>query len=116
MKSYFMEKQPAVKIIEQNDEYFVFICLNGIKKQEIDNYSPTDGERIYWAYDYNEFCCKKKDLDLDDVKSNPEKYLEYPPKEKSDKEKIAELEELNAELSATMDDILTNILPVIMSK
>lgn len=111
MKSYFMEKQPAVKVVEQNDKYFVFICLNGTKKQEIDDYSPTDGERIYWVYDYNEFCCKKEDLNLDDVNANPEKYLTYPPKEKSDNERIVELEELNAELSATMDYILTDILP-----
>lgn len=111
MKSYFMEKQPAVKVIEQNDKYFVFICLNETESQKNDNISPTDDQNAYLEYDYNEFICKKEDLDLDDIKTNPEKYLTYPPREKSDKERITELEELNTELSAAMDYILTDILP-----
>lgn len=116
MKSYFTEKQPSVNVVEQDDEYFVFICLNETEKQENDDYSSADEERICLEYDYNEFHDKKENLDLDDIKTNPEKYLEYPPKEKSNKEKIAELEELNAELSATMDYILTDILPLITNE
>lgn len=116
MKSYFMEKQPSVKVIEQNDEYFIFMCLNEAERHGNDDYSSTDEKRICWEYDYNEFHDKKENLDLNDIKANPEKYLEYPTKEKSDKEKIAELEELNAELSATMDYILTDILPLITNE
>lgn len=54
-------------------------------------------------------------LDIDDVKTNPEKYLNYEKATvKTDKERIAELEAMNAELSTTVDSILTDVLPTLM--
>ena len=79
-----MEKQPSVKVIEQNDEYFIFICLNETRHGN-DDYSSVDGETeeiSCWEYDYNEFHDKKENIDLEDIKNNPEKYLEYPVRKK----------------------------------
>ena len=50
------------------------------------------------------------------LKTNPEKYLNYKKAVvKTDKERIAELEAMNAELSTTVDSILTDVLPTLMS-
>lgn len=49
------------------------------------------------------------------MKTNPEKYLNYEKATvKTDKERIAELEAMNAELSTTVDSILTDVLPTLM--
>ena len=66
-------------------------------------------------YDYKEIIEDIGILDINDVKTNPEKYLNYEKAaEKTDKERIAELEAMNAELSTTVDSILTDVLPTLM--
>ena len=114
-KSRFMEKQPSVKIVEK-DKVYVYICLNETEVTE----DHTNGEEsseptTMYEYDYKEIIEDIGVLDIDDVKANPEKYLNYEKATvKTDKERIAELEAMNAELSTTVDSILTDVLPTLM--
>ena len=114
-KSRFMEKQPSAKVVEK-DKVYVYICLNEKEVTEDHTNSEESSESItMYEYDYNEIIEDIGVLDIDDVKTNPEKYLNYKKAvEKTDKERIAELEAMNAELSTTVDSILTDVLPTLM--
>ena len=114
-KSRFMEKQPSVKVVEK-DKVYVYICLNEKEFTEDHTNSEESSESItMYEYDYNEIIEDIGVLDIDDVKTNPEKYLNYEKAvEKTDKERIVELEAMNAELSTTVDSILTDVLPALM--
>lgn len=111
-KSRFMEKQPSVTVIEK-EKVYVFICLNETEVTEENMNSEESSTPVtMYEYDYNEIIEDIGILDIDDVKANPEKYLNYEKTvEKTDKERIAELEAMNAELSTTVDSILTDVLP-----
>lgn len=112
-KSRFMEKQPSVKVVEK-DKVYVYICLN--EKEVTEDRREESAEPVtMYEYDYNEIIEDIGVLDIDDMKTNPEKYLNYKKAvEKTDKERIAELEAMNAELSTTVDSILTDVLPTLM--
>lgn len=116
-KSRFMEKQPSVLVIER-DKVYVYICLN--EKEVTEDYVNDEESAnpvTMYEYDYNEIIEDSDVLDIDDVKANPEKYLNYEKAvEKTDKERIAELEAMNAELSTTVDSILTDVLPALMGE
>lgn len=113
-KSRFMEKQPSVKVVEK-DKVYAYVCLN---ETEVTENHVNDGESVsitMYEYDYNEIIEDIGILDINDVKTNPEKYLDYKKStEKTDKERIVELEAMNTELSTTVDSILTDILPTLM--
>ena len=115
-KSRFMERQPSVKVVEK-DKVYVYICLNETEVTEdyMNSEESTEPVTMY-EYDYKEIIEDIGILDMNDVKTNPEKYLNYKKAvEKTDKERIAELEAMNAELSTTVDSILTDVLPTLMS-
>ena len=114
-KSRFMEKQPSAKVVEK-DKVYVYICLNEKEVTEDHINSEESAEPVtMYEYDYNEIIEDIGVLDIDDVKTNPEKYLNYKKAVgKTDKERIAELEAMNAELSTTVDSILTDVLPTLM--
>ena len=111
-KSRFMEKQPSVTVIEK-DKVYVFICLNETEvTEESMNGEESSTSVTMYEYDYNEIIENIGVLDIDDVKKNPEDYLNYEKAvEKTDKERIAELEAMNLEMSITLDSILTDIIP-----
>ena len=112
-KSRFMEKQPSAKVVEK-DKVYVYICLNEKEVTEDRREEFIEPVTMY-EYDYNEIIEDIGVLDIDDIKANPEKYLNYEKAvEKTDKERIAELEAMNAELSTTVDSILTDVLPTLM--
>lgn len=113
-KSRFMEKQPSVKVVEK-DKVYVYICLNEKVIEDHINSEESAEPVTMYEYDYNEIIEDIGILDIDDIKANPEKYLNYKKAtEKTDKERIAELEAMNAELSTTVDSILTDVLPSLM--
>lgn len=97
-KARFSESQQPVKIIENGDMVTVFICLNGVEKT--DENAFEESSTSYIEYDYNEFVEEKSLLDMDDLNSNPEKYLNYivnPELDKLKNEKIEESKTLLAE-------------------
>ena len=116
-KSRFMEKQPSVKVVEK-DKVYVYICLNEKEVTEENMNSEKSSEPVtMYEYDYKEIIEDIGILDINDVKTNPEKYLNYEKAaEKTDKERIAELEAMNAELPTTVDSILTDVLPTLMGE
>ena len=115
-KSRFMEKQPSAKVVEK-DKVYVYICLNEKEVTEDHINSEESAEPVtMYEYDYKEIIEDIGVLDVDDVKSNPEKYLNYEKATvKTDKERIAELEAMSAELSITVDSILTDVLPTLIN-
>lgn len=97
-KARFSESQQPVKIIENGDMVTVFICLNGVEKKDENTFGESSTS--YIEYDYNEFVEEKSLLDMDDLNSNPEKYLNYivnPELDKLKNEKIEESKTLLAE-------------------
>ena len=89
VKARFSESQQPVKIIENGDMVTVFICLNGVEKT--DENAFEESLTSYIEYDYNEFVEEKSLLDMDDLNSNPENYLNYivnPELDKLKNEKI----------------------------
>lgn len=97
-KARFSESQQPVKIIENGDMVTVFICLNGVEKT--DENAFEESLTSYIEYDYNEFVEEKSLLNMDDLNSNPENYLNYivnPELDKLKNEKIAESKTLLAE-------------------
>lgn len=109
-----MGKQPSVKVVEK-DKVYVFICLNETEVTEENmNGEESSIPVTMYEYDYNEIIEDIGVLNIDDVKENPEKYLNYEKTvEKTDKERIAELEAMNLEMSITLDSILTDVLPAL---
>lgn len=114
-KARFMEKQQPVTVVEK-DKTYVYICLNEKEVKEESGVESESSEPVtMYEYDYNEIIEDAGILDIDDVKANPENYLSYEKEsEKTDKERIAELEAMNSEMSATLDSILTDVLPTLM--
>ncbi len=116
-KSRFMEKQQPVLVIER-DKIYVYICLNETEVTDDRTNGEESAEPVtMYEYDYKEIIEDIGVLDIDDVKENPEKYLDYEKAvEKTDRERIAELEAMNAEMSTTLDSLLTDIIPSLMGE
>ena len=112
-----MEKQQPVLVIER-DKIYVYICLNETEVTDDHTNGEESAEPVtMYEYDYKEIIEDIGVLDIDDVKANPEKYLNYEKaSEKTDKERIAELEAMNAEMSTTLDSLLTDIIPSLMGE
>lgn len=115
-KSRFMNKQQPVTIIEK-DKMYVYICINEkevVEEAQIGDSLSSTPVTLY-EYDYNEIIEDIGILDVEDIKNNPEKYINYKKDTRTDKERIEELEAMNNELSATLDNLLTDIIPSLMS-
>lgn len=97
MKARFDTTQEPVSIRQLNGMDYVYICLNENIVTEIPD-GRKEGQ-TYHEYDYKEISEPTGTLDLDDVKANPEKYLNYKAAVKTDTERIGTLE-------ATTDDII----------
>lgn len=70
-KAKFIEEQPEVKVTERDGIYYIFICLNGEWKEE----KMSDTTERFWECDYNEIVTD--DIDVEDVRENPESYIDY---------------------------------------
>ncbi len=97
MKARFDATQNAVSIRQLDGIDYVYICLNENIVTEIPE--GQEEEQTYYEYSYREISEHAGTLDLDDVKTNPEKYLNYKNEVKTDTERIDTLE-------ATTDDII----------
>lgn len=78
IKARFIEEQPKVKVTERDGMYYIFICLNGEWKEQIEE---IDGETVttkYWECDFNEIITDE--IDIEDVENNPEDYIDYTVK------------------------------------
>lgn len=104
MKARFDAAQDAVSIRRLDGIDYVYICLNENIVTEIPE--GQEEEQTYYEYSYREISEPTGTLDLDDVKTNPVKYLNYENEVKTDTERIDTLE-------ATTDDIILMIADLI---
>lgn len=97
MTACFDTEQPSARIVEQGKVY-VFIALNGRwTNRQVENGQEP---QACWECDYAEIVCEKDQIDLDDVRENPGKYLDWePPAKKTSEEEIADLKEKNRMLT-----------------
>ena len=101
-KAIFAEKQPSVKTAEIDGKTTVFICLNETEKTVED---MNGNSHVEYEYDFNEFTEEKPDVES--INKNPDKYIDYqPPKELTDKEKIASLESQLEQTQAALQDLI----------
>lgn len=93
-KARTLTSQPKITIKDIEGKYYVFLCLNEKEGEETQIREEGKEEKVhFFEYDYNEFVEQKENLDIEDVKANPEKYLDYEPsKEKTISERITNLE------------------------
>lgn len=102
IRAIFGERQPSVSTATMDGKTFVQICLKETEKT-VDN---MDGEtHTEYEYDFNEFAEEYPDVDA--IKANPEKYLDYqPPKKQTDKQRIAYLETQLLQTQAALQDLI----------
>ena len=66
---------PNVQTFTFEDKVYVYVYLNETEGDtEHTEMCPSEH-----YYDYNEFCELASNIDLNDLKSNPENYLDYEP-------------------------------------
>ena len=84
MRAKFSSEQPNVKTVDYGGKIYIFICLNG----QWSSTTTEEGINKFWECDYNE-------IDVEDVKTNPDKYLNWSEVHKTQEERISELETQN---------------------
>lgn len=97
MKARFDTTQESVTVRQIDGIDYIYICLNEKIVTEIPE--GQEEKQTYHEYDYKEISEPTGTLDLDDVKANPGKYLDYENEVGTDTERIDTLE-------ATTDDII----------
>ena len=77
IRQKFYKKMPNVQTFTFEDKVYVYVYLNETEG----NTEPTEmcPSEHYYEYDYNEFCELTSNIDLNDLKNNPENYLDYEP-------------------------------------
>lgn len=98
MKAIFSSRQDIVKTTTIGGRTTVQICLNEERK-DIENQETGEVETGY-SYDYNEWSAEN--VDIDAVKANPSKYIDYAPspeptKEDKIEQRISDLEDMLAD-------------------
>lgn len=107
-KARFSSQQQTVKVLEDTDKYYIFICLNEEKKTE--KLENVDKELEYFEYDYVEIVEFKENIDIKDVKDNPSKYLHY-----TNSKKLADIKAIKLkEISKKCEDTIYNGVDVKM--
>ena len=107
MKARFDTTQESVTVRQIDGIDYIYICLNENIVTEIPE--GQEEEQTYHEYDYREISDPTGILDLDDVKANPGKYLNYENEVRTDTERIDTLE-------ATTDDIILMMADLIGGK
>lgn len=78
MRARFSQQQPPVKIVQKDGTAYIFICLNETQGQET---YPDMGEgqtvENYYEYDYNEIIGPEAEIPVEDIRMNPENYIDY---------------------------------------
>ena len=97
MKASFDAEQPAVRSVRNGSTLYIFICIKGQWMER--QYDESQPAQQVWECDYREIVADESKIDLE-VMAAPEKYLDWTePVEKTDAEKIAELQEKNEMLT-----------------
>lgn len=114
-KAIYTETQPDVRYSRVNGSRADVIVNKYIGEEEMIIDLEKGVKQIMYAYMTNIFSVDPNTVTEADIKSNPDLYLNYEEeKEKNLTEKVAVLEEANMELTATIDNILTDVIPSLM--
>lgn len=114
-KAIYTETQPDVRYSRVNGSRADVIVNKYIGEEEMIIDLEKGVKQIMYAYMTNIFSVDPNTVTEADIKSNPDLYLNYEEeKEKDLTEKVAVLEEANMELTATIDNILTDVIPSLM--
>ena len=114
-KAMYTEMQPDVRYTRVSESRADVIVNKYIGEEEMIIDPETGAKQIMYAYMTNIFSVDPNTVTETDVESNPDFYLNYEEeKEKDLSEKVAVLEEANMELNATIDNILTDVIPSLM--
>lgn len=98
MKASFDAEQPAVRSVRNGSTLYIFICVNGQWTER--KYDESQPAQQVWECDYREIVTNESKIDLEKVTAAPKKYLDWSePAEKTDTEKIAELQRRNEVLT-----------------
>ena len=98
MKANFDAEQSAVRSVRDGHTLYIFICVNGQWTER--QYDESQPVQQVWECDYREIVADESKIDLKKVRAAPEKYLDWmEPVEKTDAEKIAELQKKNEMLT-----------------
>lgn len=98
MKASFDTEQLAVRSVRDGHTLYIFICVNGQWTER--QYDESQPVQQVWECDYREIVADESKIDLEKVTAAPEKYLDWAePVEKTDSEKIAELQKKNEMLT-----------------
>nr|DAG28160.1 MAG TPA: hypothetical protein [Bacteriophage sp.] len=101
IKARFSEQQQSVKFSKIADKYYIFICLNEEKKTDQSHEEQGEPEE-YFEYDYAEIVESATDIDIEDVKSNPSKYLNYLNPDALENIKSLKLKEISDKCEETI--------------
>lgn len=83
-------KQPKVLVQKLNDTAYIFINLNESLMTEVDEEGV---EHTYYQYDFNSFTVPtSEDKLVKDIETNPEKYIEYKPDDRTLPQKVDDCE------------------------
>lgn len=114
-KTMYTEMQPDVRYTKVSESRADVIVNKYIGEEEMIIDPETGAKQIMYAYMTNIFSVDPNTVTEMDIKSNPDLYMDYEEeKEKDLTEKVAVLEEANMELTATIDNILTDVIPSLM--
>nr|DAE53434.1 MAG TPA: hypothetical protein [Caudoviricetes sp.] len=98
MKASFDAEQPNVRSVRNGHTLYIFICVNGQWTER--QYDESQSAQQVWECDYREIVTNESKIDLEKVMAAPEKYLDWAePVEKTDSEKITELQKKNEMLT-----------------
>lgn len=104
MKARFDTTQESVTVRQIDGIDYIYICLNENIATEIPE--GREEKQTYYEYDYKEISEPTGTLDLNDVKTNPEKYLNYKNEVKTDTERIDTLEVTTDDIILMMADLI----------
>lgn len=95
-------KLPSVELRSYGDKTSVCIHVNGVEKSEVGEYGVS---HTYYEYDFNEFEEFTKNISIEDIKANPEKYLYYSSDNRTVEQKVEDNSVSISELEQCIMDI-----------
>lgn len=95
-------KLPSVELRSYGDKTYVCIHVNGAEKSDVDEYGVS---HTYYEYDFNEFEEFTKNISIEDIKANPEKYLYYSSDNRTVEQKVEDNSVSISELEQCIMDI-----------
>lgn len=95
-------KLPSVELRSYGDKTSVCIHLNCVEKSDVDEHGVS---HTYYEYDFNEFEEFTKNISIEDIKANPEKYLYYSSDKRTVEQKVEDNSVSISELEQCIMDI-----------